>query len=130
LSDCDSSKAVSIIKGECKDLSFALDGKTTIIVDYVPSFYGIRCGAVVEGIIRGDSNSVSKIQWPKNRSKTKSKSKAKTKTRICTLTELMDHNNISKENDTLVLKTPCTYCTKICKVDTKLYGLPVSLIEF
>ena len=36
----------------------------------------------------------------------------------------MKHNNITKKDDTLVLDTPCTYCTKQITVDTKQYGLP------
>jgi hypothetical protein len=109
---------VSNVKDKHKDLSFAYDAEiNSIVVDYVPGVYGVRVGAKVVGYLQPGSTKVKEIKWP-------SKNGKKNKDATCTLTALMKLNGISKQNDTLVLETPCTYCTHLVKVDTKEFGLP------
>ena len=109
LSDCASSKAIQDIKDKNKELTFVLDKDGSIVVDQVPAVYGVRAGGVVEGFLRPGETELNLVEM---------------KTGICTLSALLKANNISKENDTLVFKTECTYCTEIVKVDTKHFGLP------
>lgn len=109
LSECSSDKAISENKDKGKDLTFVLDEDKNIVVDRVPAVYGVRAGAVVKGFLRPGESDVNSV---------------KMKGKTCTLTELMKANKISKENDTLVFETECTYCTQIVKVDTKQFGLP------
>ena len=117
LSNCSSSKAINNIKAAEKrmDLTFALTGGR-IVVDHVPGIYGVRCGSVVKGFVKGDSSKTNKVTFP-----TSAKCK---KDKKCTLTQLMDHNKISKRTDTLVFERGVTYCAHHMKVDTKDFGLP------
>ena len=100
------------IKDPKAQLTFVLDDSENIVTDLVPSVYGVRCGAVVDGFLRPNSTKLHAVQWP-------SKSKKE-----CTLAELMKANGISKKDDTLVFQTECLYKTQILKVDTKDFGLP------
>ena len=117
LSECDNKKAVKVdTKDKKKDLIFCLDKDKNIIVDQVPSVYGVRCQCEVEGFLtESEPHDVKPIIWPHTALK---------KNGTCTLTELMIKNKICKKTDTLVFRTPCTYCTHTVKVDTKNYGLP------
>jgi hypothetical protein len=88
-----------------------------IIVDKVPSVFGVRCGSSVAGYSQpGDlkSNTIHPVKWPKQKSKNQKS----------TLEDLVKYNGISKEDDTLVLDVPIRYHTAKLKVDTKLFGLP------
>ena len=105
---------MSNIKDGSKNLSFILDNNNDIVVDYVPGVYGVRVGSKVAGFIKGTNKNVTPVKWPK---KVGGKG-------ICTLKELMAFNGIKKENDTLVLDTPCVYCTHLVKLDSKEFGLP------
>ena len=116
LSNCDDKKAVKMdAKDKKKDLIFCLDEDNNIVVDQVPSVYGVRCRSKVKGFLSPSSSKLRPIVWPGT---------SKGKNATCTLTELMSKNKISKKTDTLVFDTPCTYCTHTVKVDTKEYGLP------
>lgn len=117
LSSCDEKKQITnIVKHKSiKELIFAFDEELdAIVVDKVPGFYGVRVGSPVKGFLQEGSNELKTIVWPKVVSKQNK----------CTLNELMKQNGIKKASDTLVLETPCTYCTHTVKVDTKDYGLP------
>jgi hypothetical protein len=117
LSSCDEKKQITNITKHknIKELTFIFDKEQdAILVEKVPGVYGVRVGSPVKGFIMPGSSSLKKIVWPTSVSKDKP----------CTLNILMKHNGIKKANDTLVLETPCTYCTHIVKVDTKDYGLP------
>jgi len=112
LSSCDSNKSISKgTKGKEGELEFLFENNK-IVVHKVPSVFGVRCGAVVDGYCKGSSTKVIAVKWP-------GKSK-----KNCTLTELMKHNGISKKDDTLVFENEVMYCTHYSKVDTKQYGLP------
>lgn len=117
LSECDNKKAVKVdAKDKKKDLIFCLNEDGNIIVDQVPSVYGVRCQSEVEGFLTEKKpHDVQAIVWPHS---------TKKKNATCTLTELMKKNCILKKQDTLVFKTPCIYCAHTVKVDTKEYGLP------
>lgn len=112
LSDCSSNKAVSLVKDKGKDLAFVRE-KNKIVVDKVPGVYGVRCGAVLSGFLRPSSgNQLKEIRWPTGMQST------------CTLADLIKANGMSRDQDTIVFETECTYCTQIVKVDTKEFGLP------
>ena len=112
LSSCDEEKAISGIKKEdSQTLEFIKDtGK--VIVDKVPSFFGVRCGSEVVGYARPGEDQVRPVTWPPN------------KKNSCTLDELVAANKISMSNDTLLFDVPVRYCTARVKVDTKDFGLP------
>ena len=112
LHEIEKRKNISDDKDKGEKLTFVLGSKNTIVVDKVPGVYGVRCGAVVRGFVHGESDKVIPARWPE---------KCKEK---CTLEDLMKENKISKERDTLVFVTECTFCKKLAKVDTKRYGLP------
>lgn len=115
LADCSSSKAIKEIKDKNKELQFVLDkSNDQIVVDDVPSVYGVRCGAVVAGFMKPGSAKIKAVKWPSSSAKKKQ----------CSLSELIRANKIDKANDTLVFETECTYCTQTVKVDTKEFGLP------
>mmetsp|Transcript_36589 Transcript_36589/g.88683 ORF Transcript_36589/g.88683 Transcript_36589/m.88683 type:complete len:2159 (+) Transcript_36589:2-6478(+) len=114
LSSCDEKKAITGAKKNEK-LEFVLkNGKIT--VHRVPSVFGVRYGSAVAGYSESedDLNSIHQVEWPKHKSKSKS----------CTLAELVEYNNISMDNDTLVFEVPVRYRTQKIKVDTKDFGLP------
>jgi hypothetical protein len=115
LSSCDQKKAITGA-GKDEKLEFIYkDGK--IIVDKVPSVFGVRCGSSVAGYSQpGDlkSDAIHPVKWPKQKSKDQKS----------TLEDLVKYNGISKEDDTLVLDVPIRYHTAKLKVDTKHYGLP------
>lgn len=113
LSSCDQKKAITGAKKNEKLEFIYKDGK--IIVDKVPSVFGVRCGATVAGYSTPsdlESNRIRPVKWPK-----KSKNG-------CILEDLLKFNAISKENDTLVFDVPIRYNTAKMKMDTKLFGLP------
>jgi len=117
LSSCDEKKQITNINKHknVKELIFAFDEELgAIVVDRVPGFYGVRVGSPVKGFLQQGSKQLKQIVWPKAISMKKT----------CTLNELMKYNGIKKASDTLVLETPCTYCTHTVRVDTKDYGLP------
>ena len=114
LSSCAEKKAITGAKKN-EVLEFVLkDDK--ILVDKVPSVFGVRCGSTVAGFSRpGDlkKDVVRPVVWPKS-----------SKTQKCTLEDLVTYNKISKANDTLVFEVPIKYHTAKIKVDTKDFGLP------
>jgi site-specific DNA-cytosine methylase len=113
LSDCDSKKALG---NEDSNLlfSFSLSG-SKIVVEAVPSFLSVQCGATVAGYLKGIQGMIHPVEWPNNKPKTEN----------CTLMELLKANNkIDKKYDTLVLDRPVTYCCHWIHVDAKDYGLP------
>jgi len=93
---------------------FCFDAKLKhIIVEQVPSVYGVRCGSVVKGVSKPDTPGVvESLSWPKGSNKT------------CSLSDLIRHNSVDRAKDTLVFETECTYCTQTVTVDSKEFGLP------
>ena len=119
LSSSSDSKAIKDIPASEKkrDLTFVLE-KGKIIVDHVPGIFGVRCGSIVKGYLRGETSTIRKVKFPATTNSSNNKSKT------CSLKELLKANGISREKDTLVFDTGVTYCTKHMKVDTKKFGLP------
>lgn len=93
-----------------KALTFEIQDNGDIMASAIPLNVGVRCGAVVEGFLRGTK--LTPATWPKKNKKT------------CTLSELIKENSAKTATDTLVFKTPSTYNSCIVKVDSKNYGLP------
>jgi len=118
LSNCGSDKNIGDVKAKEKkmELTFVLGEDGRIKVDQVPGVYGVRCDSIVEGFIKGGTKTIRPVAFPTTSNCQKEKK--------CNLTELMEHNEISKANDTLVFETGVTYCAHYSKVDTKDYGLP------
>lgn len=85
-----------------------------ILVSEVPGWYGVRAGAPVMGYLECQSNDLTEIKWPDELKKKKT----------CTLDDLFKYTDMCKETDTIVFKTPVTYCTHLLSVDTKDFGLP------
>jgi site-specific DNA-cytosine methylase len=114
LSSSSSSKAIKDIKTaeKSKDLTFVLEDGN-IIVDYVPGYFGVRCGSIVKGFVKGNTNTIQKVTFP-----------TKNNNNTCSLTALMKSNGILREKDTMVFETGVTYSTRHMKVDTKRFGLP------
>jgi hypothetical protein len=99
-------------KDKGQKLTFVRGKDGIVIVDQVPGVYGVRCGSTLKGFVRGNSDEILKAKWPSSADKK------------CSLEDLMKFNQISKASDTIVFDTPCCYCTKVIKVDTKDFGLP------
>ena len=114
------------IKGSSKnDLTkepvFAREADGTIVVEESAAVYGMRCGAVLAGCTTTGSNKVNTdMQWPKAK---QNKTTTTTTTTTCTLSELKRANQLTADH-ILVFETPCTYCTRTIKVDTKEFALP------
>ena len=113
LANCSDSKAVKGYdkkRAKTMQLTFAMDGDS-IVVEQVPAVYGVRCGAVVKGFLKGDSDVLREVSWTKKQSS-------------FTLAELVQANGISQAKDTLVFETGVTYCAQTVKVDSKDFGVP------
>ncbi len=76
----------------------------------------MKAGDVVEGYVKGgrDSSRVVPLVLPGKESVGKDFS----------LGELAKKHKIKLNEDTFILEKKARYCTHLCKVDTKLYGLP------
>jgi hypothetical protein len=116
LKDVSSRTKIKNIQDKNKKLTFVREADGSILVDQVPAVYGVRCGAKLDGFIKGSDSHVTPVRWPK--------SAGKGKNVTCTLEDLMKENNVVKATDTMVFQTPVVYCTQVAKVDTKDYGLP------
>ena len=94
LSSSSSSKAIKDIKTaeKSKDLTFVLEDGN-IIVDYVPGYFGVRCGSIVKGFVKGNTNTIHKVTFP-----------TKNNNNTCSLTALMKSNGICEK------RTP--WCSK------------------
>lgn len=115
LSSCDEKKAITGAKKDEKLEFVYKDGQ--IIVDKVPSVFGVRCESAIAGYSEPKdlkAGKVHAIEWPRQKSKSQR----------CTLDELVKFNHISMANDTLVFDVPIRYHTTKIKVDTKDFGLP------
>lgn len=97
-------------------LKFSVDEKGQYVAEEIPRQVGIRAGAVVQGIVRSghDSDDVERLLSPKDQKGSK----------LVTLGEMAKRHKINLNQDTLVMKKQARYCTHLCKIDTKNYGLP------
>jgi len=103
------------------NLKFSINEKGQYVAEEIPRQVGMRAGSIVQGFVKGrhdDSDDAELI--PLVRSDNKKKG---TKS-IITLGQMAKHHGIDLEQDTLVLYKKARYCTHLCKIDTKEYGLP------
>ena len=98
-----------------KELKFSVNEKGQYVAEEVPRQVGIRAGSIVEGYVRGghDATNVKPLL-----------SDEKKVTGLINLGQLAKKHNINLQQDTLVMVKKARYCTHLCKVDTKDYGLP------
>lgn len=88
------------------------------VAEAVPRQVGIRAGAIVQGVVRsGHETTDVEPLVPDTKNN-------KNKNRILTLGQLAKEHKIDLEADTLVMEKKARYCTHLCKLDTKEYGLP------
>jgi site-specific DNA-cytosine methylase len=95
-------------------LKFSVTKEGRYVAEEVPRQVGIRAGALVQGFVRfrDDGNNVQPL-----------KSSA-TEGSIVTLAQLARLHKINLDQDMLVMEKKIRYCTNLCKLDTKEYGLP------
>jgi hypothetical protein len=106
--------AVSIVDADA-DLIFRINDDGRYEAKSIPPQVGMKAGDVVEGFVRGRSSSSDVIPLlPGERSVGKD----------LNLGQLAKKHKINLNEDTLVLEKKARYCTHLCKIDTKLYGLP------
>ena len=98
-----------------KQLKFSINKQGLYVAEEVPRQVGIRAGAIVEGFVKSghDPNDVEPLL-----------SDDRSGTKLITLGELAKKHKINLNADTLVMKKKARYCTHLCTVDTKDYGLP------
>eukprot|EP00977_Amphora_coffeiformis_P008978 scaffold2033_cov164-Amphora_coffeaeformis.AAC.17 len=97
-----------------KELTFSVNEDGRYVAESIPRQVGIRAGSIVKGIVR-DGEDASNVEPLISKDKTN---------RIINLGELAKKHKISLEVDTLVMEYKVNYCTHLCKLDTKDYGLP------
>lgn len=97
------------------ELQFSVNGEGRYVAESVPRQVGIRAGSIVQGFVKGgsDANKVKPLVSDDRNSK-----------RIITLGQLAKRHNVDLDNDTLVMEKKARYCTHLCKLDTKDFGLP------
>lgn len=85
------------------------------VAEEIPRQVGIRAGSVIQGFVKGgdDANKVRPLLCD-----------GPIPTKFVTLGELAKRHRINLEADILVLEKQARYCTRLCKIDTKDYGLP------
>ena len=103
-------------KGDADNkLLFSVDSSNgRYVAEEIPRQVGIRAGSVVQGFVRSghDSNDVQRLVVDRNQKG------------LVTLKEMAKKHGIDLDADTLVMEKRIRYCTHLCKVDTKDYGLP------
>lgn len=87
------------------------------VAEEVPRQVGIRAGAIVEGFVKHGHNANDIVPLV-------SDSKDASANKLITLGQLAKKHKINLKADTLVMVKKARYCTHLCKVDTKDYGLP------
>ena len=84
------------------------------VAEAVPRQVGIRAGSIVQGFVKGGSNANNVKPLVSDDKKSK----------VITLGQMAKKHNINLDQDTLVMEKKARYCTHLCKLDTKEYGLP------
>ena len=97
------------------DLIFRVNDDGRYEAKSIPPQVGMKAGDVVEGFVKGGRDSSDVVPLlPGKESVGKDFS----------LGQLAKKHKIKLSEDTLILEKKARYCTHLCKVDTKLYGLP------
>lgn len=97
-----------------KELKFSVNQDGRYVAEAVPRQVGIRAGSIVQGVVR-DGHVADDVEPLVSKDQ---------KNRTLTLGELAKKHKINLEADTLVMEKKARYCTHLCRVDTKDYGLP------
>jgi len=97
-----------------KDLKFSVNEKGQYVAEVIPRQVGIQAGSIVEGFVKAGrrAGDVTPLVATKKEKDT------------VTLGQLAKRHGINLEADTLVMVKKARYCTHLCKLDTKDYGLP------
>jgi hypothetical protein len=102
------------------ELKFSVQNDT-YVAEAVPRQVGIQAGASVQGFIRGIDTTHPIITMQPNQ---KDDQKKETDGTLLTLGQLAKRHGIDLARDTLVMHQNVRYCTHLCKLDSKEYGLP------
>ena len=105
---------LNLLVDACSQLKFSVGRDGCYIAEEVPRQVGIRAGAVVQGFVRFVDND-NKVHPLESNAKFGS---------IVTLGQLAKSHKINLDQDILVMEKKTRYCTNLCKLDTKEYGLP------
>lgn len=85
------------------------------VTEQVPRQVGIRAGAIVQGFVRSGHDSTEVEPLVSDDRNVKG---------LVTLGQLAKKHKINLNADTLVMEKKARYCTYLCKLDTKDYGIP------
>ncbi|KAL3944975.1 MAG: hypothetical protein SGBAC_000951 [Bacillariaceae sp.] len=96
-----------------KKLVFSVNKDGRYVAEEIPRQVGIRAGAIVKGFVKQGNHPNNIV--PLGASPT---------TKTVKLGDIAKKHKINLEGDTLVLEKKARYCTHLCKLDTKEYGLP------
>jgi site-specific DNA-cytosine methylase len=109
----------AILSGKKADadnlLKFSVNEEGRYVAEEVPRQVGIRADSIVQGFVRHghESSDVKRLSASSNKS-----------SKLVTLGEMAKRHGINLDRDTLVMEKKARYCTRLCKIDTKKYGLP------
>jgi len=97
------------------DLIFRVNDDGQYEAKAIPPQVGMKAGDIVQGFVKEGSLSSDVIPLvPEDKSIGKD----------LTLGQLAKKHKINLNKDTLILEKKARYCTHLCKIDTKTYGLP------
>ena len=102
------------IKDADDDLIFTVNEDGRYEAKAIPPQVGMKAGDIVEGFVKGSSSQKIVPLRPDT---------AKVGADL-TLRQLAKKHKINVNQDTLILEKKARYCTHLCKLDTKQYGLP------
>jgi hypothetical protein len=101
------------------ELKFSVQNDT-YVAEAVPRQVGIQAGATVQGFIRGIDTTHPIITIQPNQKDDQKEANGT----LLTLGQLAKRHGIDLARDTLVMHQNVRYCTHLCKLDSKEYGLP------
>ena len=97
------------------DLIFTINEDGRYEAKAIPPQVGMKAGDIVEGFMKGSSSSKKMVLLRPETAKTGVD---------LSLRQLAKKHDINVNQDTLILEKKARYCTHLCKLDTKQYGLP------
>lgn len=92
-----------------------MDSEGRYVAEVVPRQVGIRAGSIVQGFVKGNSDTTKVMPLVSHDKKSKG---------FINLGQLAKKHKINLNEDILVMEKKARYCTHLCKLDTKDYGLP------
>jgi site-specific DNA-cytosine methylase len=94
-------------------LKFSVNEEGRYVAEEIPRQVGIRAGSVVRGFVRNGRKASDVEPLTSNKS-----------SELVTLGQMAKQHGINLDRDMLVMEKKARYCTHLCKIDTKKYGLP------